>query len=243
MTAAPAMAAGGRRNPMLAKVHLAAKELGLDEDARRDVLERVTGRRSAKDCTDLQLDAVLTEFRRLGWKPQPRKGPAPARMGTAPILPRAADSPMARKARALWLSLYALGAVRTPSETALEAFAARQLKCERMQWADQGQSYKLIEALKAMALRAGWDASGDDLVEVKRRLVAAQWMRIAALTNMKQAGPPTYFGLAGWAQGRRITSCHKGLELFGEAEIDAAIAHLGPWIRKAQASRGEEPAA
>ena len=51
------------RHAMLAKVHLAAKELALDEDARRDVIERVTGGlRSAGDCTDAQLDAVLADI-------------------------------------------------------------------------------------------------------------------------------------------------------------------------------------
>src|SRR3546814_16890334 len=49
-----------------------------------------------------------------------------------------------------------LGVVRDPSESALEAFAARQLNVEQLQWADQGRVYKLIEALKAMAERAGW---------------------------------------------------------------------------------------
>ena len=56
----------------------------------------------------------------------------------------------------MWISLYNLGAVRNPSNAALEAFAARQLGVAKLQWANQAHGYKLIEALKAMGARAGW---------------------------------------------------------------------------------------
>lgn len=149
------------RRAMLAKVHLAGKELGLDDEARRDVLERVTGHRSSSACTDAQLDAVLTEFKRLGWKPKTAASNPSARTGAA----RApAAHPVARKARALWISLHQLGAVRDPGERALEAFGRRQLGVDKLQWADQSQGYRLIEALKAMAERAGWS---QDLALVK----------------------------------------------------------------------------
>lgn len=157
------------RNAMLAKVHLAAKELGLDEDARRDVLQRVTGHRSAADLDDRQLDLALAEFKRLGWTPK-----------TAGARPGAADSPMARKARAMWVSLWNLGVVRHGTEKALEAFAERQLKVAKLQWADQAQGYRLIEALKAMAERADWsqDVAGlkpeRQAWSLKARLVQAQ---------------------------------------------------------------------
>ena len=35
------------RNPQLAQIHIAKKELGLDDDTYRDVLERVTRQRSS----------------------------------------------------------------------------------------------------------------------------------------------------------------------------------------------------
>jgi hypothetical protein len=63
---------------------------------------------------------------------------------------------MARKARALWISLHHLGVVHNPGEPALEAFARRQLKCERLVWAKQSDAASLIEALKDMAEKAGW---------------------------------------------------------------------------------------
>ncbi len=144
-----------RRNAMLGKIHVAKKQLALDEDDYRQIMLDATGRSSAADCTDAELERVIRVFEGKGFKPLPAKGAAAAA--------RPAQHPVARKARALWISLHHLGAVRSPSEQALEAFAKRQLKCERLVWADQRQGYKLIEALKAMATTHGWpqvDAGG-----------------------------------------------------------------------------------
>ena len=162
--AAPKFAPHPHRRAMTAKLHLARKELGLSEVDYRAVLERVTGKTSAADLNDRHLEAALDEFKRQGW--QQKKGAS-----------RPADHPSARKARALWISLHQLGVVRNPSEKALEAFACKQMHCEQLQWADQAKTYKLIEALKAMATCAGWDQDVsreqecDQSFELQRRLV------------------------------------------------------------------------
>ncbi|ARR57209.1 hypothetical protein HY78_15685 [Rhizorhabdus wittichii DC-6] len=134
------------RRPLLAKVHLASKALGLADDDYRAVLERITGQRSAARCDAGQLVAVIAEFKRLGFKPMPRaiRRPAPA------------SHPIARKARAMWISLHQLGAIADPSERSLEAFCKRQVGVDRLHWANHAQGYRLIEALKAIAERHGW---------------------------------------------------------------------------------------
>lgn len=156
------------RRGMIAKVHIAKQQLGLSEDDYRQIMLRITGRTSAKDCADRELVALLAEFEAKGFRSTSRpKGARPA------------DHPSARKARALWISLHQLGAVTNSSEQALEAFARRQLKCDRLQWVNQGLTYKLIEALKAIAERHGWDQSTEGLqpgavvLVLKRRLVTA----------------------------------------------------------------------
>lgn len=155
------------RRAALAKVHMAKKALGLEDDDYRDVVEAVTGHRSAADCSDVQLGRLIQHFKARGFSDQPRK---PARTAFAPAAkPRPATHPVALKARAMWLSLHQLGVVHDPAESALEAFAARQLKVQRLQWADRSQGYRLIEALKAMAERAGWSQDGS-LDEIKDRL-------------------------------------------------------------------------
>ena len=84
------------------------------------------------------------------------------------------------------VSLHQLGVVRDPSEGALESFGRRQLGVDRLQWADEGQAYRLIEALKAMAERAGWKQdvgtlTGADAAEVLER-------RLQALLDARETG-------------------------------------------------------
>lgn len=161
-------AANPHRRAMLAKIHIAKKDLQLSQDDYEAVLLRVAGVASAAECNDRQLDEVLKDFERRGFSSKARSsGPKPA------------DHPVALKARAMWISLYHLGAIHNSSDTALEAFARRQLQVERLQWANQAQGYKLIEALKAIAERHGWSQSLEDVrpvaapVVLKRRLVEA----------------------------------------------------------------------
>ncbi len=133
------------RRAMIAKVNVARHQLSMVEDDYRQLLFDTTGQTSLKTCSDAQLERMIGALKDKGFRPLPKAGGKPA-----------AQHPMARKARALWISLHHLGAVRNPSEEALEAFAKRQLGCEKLVWARQSDAYRLIEALKAMAKRAGW---------------------------------------------------------------------------------------
>ena len=84
------------------------------------------------------------------------------------------------------VSLHQLGVVRDPSEGALESFGRRQLGVDRLQWADEGQAYRLIEALKAMAERAGWDQNTAGLEPAEA--VAVLKDRLERLIAAKDAG-------------------------------------------------------
>ncbi|MEO7691265.1 MAG: regulatory protein GemA [Sphingomonas sp.] len=156
------------RRSLIGKVHVAKKALGLDDDLYRGVLFDVAGQRSAADCTDAQLIKLVKHFESRGFSAKAKSG-----------APKPADHPMAGKARALWISLYHLGAIDNPSEQAFEAFARRQMQVEKLQWADQSKSYQLIEALKKMGERHGWRQTLVDvrpeakIVVLKRRLVEA----------------------------------------------------------------------
>lgn len=184
------------RRAAVVKVQIARRDLGLDEDTYRTILERLTGRTSSAACSDAELGKVLDEFKAKGWTPKVVTGGKARKPESRKARP-AADHPSARKARALWISLWNLGEVRDSSEAALEAFAHRQLGVERLQWADQGLTYKLIEALKAMAERAGWSQDlagyprGTDLVRVlKANLIRAQSAKLGQpMPDLK--GAPT----------------------------------------------------
>lgn len=131
------------RRALIAKIHVAKKEMNLLDDDYRAMLIEVTGRSSSANCTIAELRAMVEAMKRKGFQPKR------AANGVA-------DHPFALKARAMWISLHHLGAIDNPSEQALESFACRQLGCVKMQWANQAQGYKLIEALKAIAERNGW---------------------------------------------------------------------------------------
>lgn len=66
---------GGNTNParraMIAKIKIAQKELGMDDDTYRAVLMRAAGRKSCTQMSDGQLEAVLREMQRLGFSPRP----------------------------------------------------------------------------------------------------------------------------------------------------------------------------
>lgn len=141
------------RRSMIGKVKIAQKQLGMVDDDYRQLLHRTTGRMSAADCTLPELERMIDALKDKGFKPLPGVRKDGGRKDGAKAKP--ADHPVARKARALWISLYHLGAIHNPAEKALEHFAKRQLG-ERLQWMNQAHGYRLIEALKSIAERHGW---------------------------------------------------------------------------------------
>lgn len=72
------------RTTDLAQIHIAKKQMALDDATYRALLQRVAGVDSARDLNPLQRGKVLAEFRRLGWQPRPpkrRPRAAPDRQG------------------------------------------------------------------------------------------------------------------------------------------------------------------
>lgn len=55
------------RNQRLAAIHMGKKQLGLDDDIYRDMLEQVTGKRSAKDMNDDDLVKIIQHMDGLGF--------------------------------------------------------------------------------------------------------------------------------------------------------------------------------
>ncbi|WP_185961600.1 gp16 family protein [Telmatospirillum sp. J64-1] len=134
------------RNALLAKVHIARKELALDEESYRALLKRITGKVSAGDLRDHQLDQVLMEFKRLGWKPAKAALPAPA-----------ARDPQSRMIRGMWIDLGKSGQLVDRSEKALRAWIENQVGASDLRFCDAAQKRQLIEQLKRWSARVGID--------------------------------------------------------------------------------------
>jgi len=222
----PSRATSPGHRLLLAKVHLAAKELGLADDDYRGILFDETGKRSAKDCTTAELVRVVERFKARGWAQKPPKAPRPA------------DHAAAMKARAMWVSLHHLCAIDNPSDQALEAFAKRQLKCERMQWANQGLMYRLIEALKAIAERHGWS---QDMAGVRPEavpLVLRRGLVEAILQKLRDCA----FIPADWDFERvahEFAGMRLSLILATASELDVIARVLGDQLREARGSAPE----
>lgn len=129
-----------------AKIHVARKQLALSEENYRSILVRITGQNTSSGLNDRQVDDVLAEFRRLGWRPKKAFKPS--------------DKPFVRLIYALWKEAAKVGAVLSSSKSALRAFVERQTRRGGERGIDdpeflRGEDARLVsEALKSMIKRA-----------------------------------------------------------------------------------------
>lgn len=128
------------RRALLAKVHIARKELALEEADYRALLVRVAGGESAAGLDAGGLEAVVAEMKRLGWKPPAGKPVSPKRH--------------VRHVYALWGELARKGALADGSRAALTAFVRRQTGVGSPEWLTATDASKVAEGLKAMLKRS-----------------------------------------------------------------------------------------
>lgn len=166
-------------NPTAA-IHVAKKQLGLDEDTYRDLLARVTGKRSAKDMSDAERQAVLDEMRRQG------AGTGGGFKAASNGARKRLEGRFAKKLQALWIAGWNLGVVRERTDEALVAFVRRQTHIDHVRFlVDAAEARKAVEAIKAwLAREAGVDwSNGTDkpawLREPGGQIAMAQWAILA----------------------------------------------------------------
>lgn len=130
----------------LRKIRVGCTKLGLTDDERRDLMERLANVRSSTLLTASGRRKVLDYLARHG-----------AFRGT-PRSSYPAGHP--RMARALWMRLAQDGVIRNGSDSALDAFVRKQtggrVSSARF-LTDPADGSKVVEALKAMAARGGGD--------------------------------------------------------------------------------------
>lgn len=141
------------RRAELAKIHVAARDLGLDDEVYRQILCRLTGHRSAAELDQRQRRLVLDELKRLGFQQR-----TPAAAGTL----RPATGRQARMIRSLWAQLRQMGALRDPSEKALGAFCEKLTGIAAIQWLPPVEANKCIEVLKQWVARVEQLKKGGD---------------------------------------------------------------------------------
>ena len=229
------------RRAMLAKVHIAKKDLGLGDDAYRDVLEGVTGKRSSGHMSAPELDAVLARFRALGWTPR-RTSSCRTGSSSRQTRDRLAQGPHTAKVRALWLSAWHLGVTRSRSDEALTAFVKRQTGLDAAAWAGApAESWKVIEGLKCWLARdAGvnwepYETPGGDIDNPRARVLEAQWRKAHELGLVAVADTAA---IGGYAQERLKLDHKVSHTALTDMQADILIRHFGERIRAANEPEG-----
>ncbi len=118
----------------LAKIHIAKKELGLDDAAYRSILWDRYHRESAADLTDRQAADLIETFRRKGWRP--------ASIGQRGLI------------HVLWHRLEAAGTVEHPGESALTSFIEHATGRDDLRRLSVREASRVIEMLKKWLERA-----------------------------------------------------------------------------------------
>lgn len=139
-------------------IHVACRDLGLDEDTRHELQARVTGKASLSDMTERDLRLVVDELKAKGWTPAAKK--------TGKGFRNFASRGDIRFCHVLWGKLVREGAVQVTGATGLNAFIRQRFETswgavpiDIDQMRDHKQIATVIEALKAMCHRAGIEVS------------------------------------------------------------------------------------
>lgn len=131
------------RTRLIRLIHVARRELGMQEDDYRAMMANIPQLEGATSSAGLsipKLKLVLETLKRKGFKVVPKSKKPQGKL---------ADDPQSKLIRHLWLSLHSAGKVRDPSEQALAKYVARLTKVDQLQWLDGKQAATVIESLKS----------------------------------------------------------------------------------------------
>lgn len=183
----------------IAAIHVAKRDLGLDEATYRTMLVHVVGKDSLRDMSPAEHERVIAHMRGKG---------APRGRGKL-------SGPYAGKLQALWISGWHLGVVRNKSDEALLAFIKGRTGIDHTRFLrNAADARKAVEALKSMLEReAGvdWLAFSDPVdcvLAAQRRLLQADAAEMSVATS-KVASDETRAALL-------ATGKHALMQLWGE---------------------------
>lgn len=173
--------AGGKsesRTGLIRAVRAACRAQGIEDDDRRALQLEITGKASLGDMSPGEIGRVLDRLNR---------------NRAAPMAHRAHVG----KIRALWWSLYWLGAIDDPGAKALDAFVKRQTGRQALRFLGHAQAPSVIEALKSMAVREGvaWPPMSDPVAD-RRAVLDALWAKRCHQARMPHLADARGLGMA-----------------------------------------------
>jgi len=127
-------------------IHVGKKQLGLDDDLYREVLESCTGKSSSKLMTIAQLESVLDRMKQLGFTVESKD-----KSGVKNL----ADDAQSKLIRHLWLQLHEAGQVRNSDEKALAKFIENKVGVSALQFLSTKNADMIITHLRQWCKRCG----------------------------------------------------------------------------------------
>lgn len=216
------------RRKLIMAVRAAARRLRLGDDDRKAIQIEVTGKESMSDMDAAEIGRVLDRLNR----------DQTGSYGNRPDLHR---TPWLGKVRALWWTCFWLGLIDQPGDGALAAFVKRQTGIDALRFLDHRSAPAVIEALKAMAARAGvdWPSDGPDKAKADRiAVLRAMWQ---ALFDLNVIGPISLEKSICLAERKRVDDGFRLTDLSGKS-LDDHIRSIGKQLRrtKARADRASD---
>lgn len=125
-----------------ASIYVGCKQLGIEEDDRRSLYQRLTGKTSLKKMSFAEIKQVETELKKMGFKKVSKRAQ------------NTLEGAYAKKLQALWIGAWNLGIVKNKSDKALLAFVKRQTGVDHTRFLRHAEdANKAIEALKQWMAR------------------------------------------------------------------------------------------
>ncbi|MCH8312890.1 MAG: regulatory protein GemA [Nitrospinae bacterium] len=124
----------------LARVHIAKRDLNLSDSMYRDLLNLCFGKRSAKNLSPHEVDALLLHFQGLGW--------GNARPARQPL----ASLPQLRKIEVMWMQG---PGVRIKTLAALRHFLQHHFHISSIEKIKASQVAPILGAIRKIARHAG----------------------------------------------------------------------------------------
>ncbi len=142
------------KKALMAKIHIGKKELGFDDDVYRDVLWRVTGKRSCKDMTVAQLLDVVKDMQNSGFSPKaaPKHGKKPN---------------VIKRRQALMNKIEAMLADMGLHWNYAHGVGEQMFQIKRLQFLNDSQLYKVTQALSTHQNREAKKAAKEAAANAK----------------------------------------------------------------------------
>lgn len=140
------------RNQLIQLIHVAKRELALDDETYRLLLTSATNKASCSKMSIKELESVLTEMESKGFKRKINSNKKPFKKRLSPKSGKSKNT-IIDKCRAIWITMFQHGFVRDKSEAALDKYTQRTLKNQEdkvdcIAWCDEYQASRVVEALK-----------------------------------------------------------------------------------------------